>query len=128
MGEMVTSPQGLQQAVEQVKVASTPPLGLWPKGWRAQLFPVWVITRREIHDTMRDWRLMVPIVLLTLVFPVLLNFIARFIMDYFGQYTASIIGEQAIPLWARRSAGAWSRSSPHPSLMPNCIWARHWRR
>jgi uncharacterized membrane protein SpoIIM required for sporulation/ABC-type transport system involved in multi-copper enzyme maturation permease subunit len=97
MGEMVTSPQGLQQAVEQVKVASTPPLGLWPKGWRAQLFPVWVITRRDIHDTMRDWRLMVPIVLLTLVFPVLLNFIARFIMDYFGQYTASIIGKQAIP-------------------------------
>lgn len=58
---------------------------------------VWVITRREIRDTIRDWRLVVPIILLTLVFPLILNFAASFALRFVQQYNASAAGEQAIP-------------------------------
>jgi uncharacterized membrane protein SpoIIM required for sporulation/ABC-type transport system involved in multi-copper enzyme maturation permease subunit len=57
----------------------------------------WVVTRREIRDTLRDWRLVVPITLLTLVFPVILNFAADMTLGFVRQYNASVIGEQAIP-------------------------------
>ncbi len=66
-------------------------------GWRAQLPLVWVVTRREIRDTLRDWRLVVPITLLTLVFPVILNFAASITLRFVRQYNAAIVGEQAIP-------------------------------
>jgi uncharacterized membrane protein SpoIIM required for sporulation/ABC-type transport system involved in multi-copper enzyme maturation permease subunit len=109
MGETVASPQVLQGAAEHIKVETTPPPGLRPEaylpfgqrrqpaGWREQLSLVLVITRREIRDTMRDWRLVVPIVLLTLVFPVLLNLVAKVTLNYVRQYKASVIGEQTIP-------------------------------
>jgi uncharacterized membrane protein SpoIIM required for sporulation/ABC-type transport system involved in multi-copper enzyme maturation permease subunit len=58
---------------------------------------VWVITRREIRDTVRDWRLVVPIVLLTLVFPVVLNFAASYTLRFVQQYNAAAVGEQAVP-------------------------------
>jgi uncharacterized membrane protein SpoIIM required for sporulation/ABC-type transport system involved in multi-copper enzyme maturation permease subunit len=65
--------------------------------WRNQMALVWVLTRREIRDTMRDWRLVVPITLLTLVFPVILNLAANFTLNWVRQYNAAVIGEQAIP-------------------------------
>jgi len=58
---------------------------------------VWVITWREIRDTIRDWRLVVPIILLTVVFPVILNFAASFALRFVQKYNASAVGEQAIP-------------------------------
>jgi len=36
-----------------------------------------LIAQREIRDQLRDWRILVPIVLLTLFFPVLMNFTAN---------------------------------------------------
>jgi hypothetical protein len=35
-----------------------------------------VVTRREVQDAFRDWRIMIPIVLLTIFFPALMNFTA----------------------------------------------------
>ena len=35
-----------------------------------------VLLRRELMDTLRDWRIIVPIVLLTLFFPFLMNLTA----------------------------------------------------
>lgn len=63
--------------------------------WR----PVWVILRREILDTLRDWRMVVPILLLTLVFPVLMNFTAQYIQGFVQQYGAAnrLIGDRLIP-------------------------------
>jgi uncharacterized membrane protein SpoIIM required for sporulation len=58
---------------------------------------VWVITWREIRDTIRDWRLVVPILLLTLVFPLILNFAASYTLRFVQQYNAAAVGEQAIP-------------------------------
>ena len=36
-----------------------------------------IVTRREVHDQFRDWRIIFPVVALTLLFPALMNFTAR---------------------------------------------------
>lgn len=56
-----------------------------------------IITRREVRDQMRDWRIIVPIVLLTLFFPVLMNFTAGQAVAFVQKYDADIIGERLIP-------------------------------
>ena len=68
-----------------------------PQGWRDQLSLVLVVTRREIRDTFRDWRLVAPIVLLTLVFPVIMNVTASVVLNFVSKYGATIIGENTIP-------------------------------
>jgi len=55
------------------------------------------VTRRELRDTLRDWRIVIPIILLTLVFPVIMNFTAGAAQDFVRQYGAEIIGERLIP-------------------------------
>ncbi|MEJ2597936.1 MAG: stage II sporulation protein M [Anaerolineales bacterium] len=56
-----------------------------------------VITRREVRDQLRDWRIVLPIVILTLLFPSLMNFTAHEALNFVGQYGAPIIGERLIP-------------------------------
>jgi uncharacterized membrane protein SpoIIM required for sporulation len=64
---------------------------------REQLALVWAVTWREIRDTFRDWRLVAPILLLTLVFPVIMNITANVVLDFVAHYGGNIIGEHAIP-------------------------------
>lgn len=58
-----------------------------------------IIARREIRDSLRDWRIIVPIVTLTFVFP----FIAQYVSSGFFNYltdvggAAPIVGERSIP-------------------------------
>ena len=60
-----------------------------------------IITRRELRDQLRDWRIIVPIIILTLFFPVLMDFTAEravaFVERYGAQSGASIISERLIP-------------------------------
>ncbi len=56
-----------------------------------------VIARREIRDSFRDWRIIMPIFLLTLAFPALMNFTARRAISFADQYGAEIIATQLIP-------------------------------
>src|SRR5574341_866945 len=56
-----------------------------------------VITRREIRDGMRDWRIIVPILVLTLFFPALMNFTASRAVAFVTDYGAPVIGERLIP-------------------------------
>jgi uncharacterized membrane protein SpoIIM required for sporulation len=62
-------------------------------GWQG----TWIIARREIRDQFRDWRIISPIILLTLFFPLLMNFTARMAVDFVSNYGAPIIGERLIP-------------------------------
>jgi len=64
---------------------------------RALLPGAWIIARREIRDQLRDWRILVPIILLTLFFPALMNFTARQAMDFVASYDAPIIAERLVP-------------------------------
>jgi uncharacterized membrane protein SpoIIM required for sporulation/ABC-type transport system involved in multi-copper enzyme maturation permease subunit len=63
----------------------------------ANLRPALVITRREIRDQFRDWRIIAPIVVLTLFFPGLMNFVAEQVVDFMQRYQAPIIGDRLVP-------------------------------
>jgi uncharacterized membrane protein SpoIIM required for sporulation/ABC-type transport system involved in multi-copper enzyme maturation permease subunit len=57
----------------------------------------WVVARREIKDQLRDWRILSPILILTLFFPLLMNFTAEQAVGFVGRYGAPIIGDRLIP-------------------------------
>ncbi len=56
-----------------------------------------IITRREIRDSLRDWRIVAPILILTLVFPWIMNATTRVAIDFVEQYNATIIPLRLIP-------------------------------
>ncbi|TET80821.1 MAG: hypothetical protein E3J37_10435 [Anaerolineales bacterium] len=57
----------------------------------------WIVARREIRDQLRDWRILTPIIILTLFFPLLMNFTAQQAVDFVTRYGAPIIGDRLIP-------------------------------
>lgn len=63
----------------------------------ANLLPALVVTRREIRDQFRDWRIIAPIVVLTLFFPGLMNFVAEQVVDFMQSYQTPIIGDRLVP-------------------------------
>jgi len=52
---------------------------------------------REVRDTLRDWRIVVPIVILTLFFPALMSFVADLALNWVAKYGEPIIGERLLP-------------------------------
>jgi uncharacterized membrane protein SpoIIM required for sporulation len=56
-----------------------------------------VVARREIRDSFRDWRIIIPIILLTAFFPTLMNFTAGRLVAFVEDYGAEIIATQLIP-------------------------------
>lgn len=56
-----------------------------------------IITRREIRDSLRDWRIIGPIVILTLIFPWIMNLSTRVAIEFVEQYNATIIPIRLIP-------------------------------
>jgi uncharacterized membrane protein SpoIIM required for sporulation/ABC-type transport system involved in multi-copper enzyme maturation permease subunit len=61
------------------------------------LNPVFVIARREVRDQFRDWRIIFPILGLTILFPFLMNFTASQMLGFVNRYGAAIIAERLIP-------------------------------
>ena len=59
--------------------------------------PALIITRRELRDQLRDWRIILPIMLLTLLFPFLANFTTQRVLGFVEKYGANIIAERFIP-------------------------------
>jgi uncharacterized membrane protein SpoIIM required for sporulation len=55
------------------------------------------VTRREVRDQFRDWRIIAPIIILTLFFPLLMNFTAGQAVGFVQRYGAPVIGERLIP-------------------------------
>jgi uncharacterized membrane protein SpoIIM required for sporulation/ABC-type transport system involved in multi-copper enzyme maturation permease subunit len=64
---------------------------------RASFRMMLTLVGREIRDTLRDWRIVVPIVILTLFFPVLMSFVADMALNWVAKYGEPIIGERLIP-------------------------------
>jgi uncharacterized membrane protein SpoIIM required for sporulation/ABC-type transport system involved in multi-copper enzyme maturation permease subunit len=50
-----------------------------------------------LRDQMRDWRILVPLIILTFFFPFLMNFTAKQALDFVNRYGASLIGERIVP-------------------------------
>ncbi|HQE94197.1 MAG TPA: stage II sporulation protein M [Anaerolineae bacterium] len=70
--------------------------GLWSH-LEETVGPILVITRREIKDTLRDWRIVLPIVILVTAFPFLANLAASRGMNFVNQYGANLIIERLLP-------------------------------
>ncbi len=56
-----------------------------------------IITRREVRDQFRDWRIIAPIIILTVFFPGLMNFTAQQAVDFVAKYGTPIIADRLIP-------------------------------
>jgi uncharacterized membrane protein SpoIIM required for sporulation/ABC-type transport system involved in multi-copper enzyme maturation permease subunit len=84
------------QTLRQPNAATTYPL---PdrRTWRDTLSNALIITRREVRDSFRDWRIIAPIVILTFLFPFLAQFVAGRFTEFVTGYGAEIIGERTIP-------------------------------
>ena len=82
-----------------LEAQTKPPMGISPRWQRLRTawFPTWVILRREIRDTLRDWRIVVPIVILVIGFPFLANFAAARGLAFVNQYGAELIMERLLP-------------------------------
>ncbi len=68
-------------------------------GWRLResFGPILVIVRRELKDTLRDWRIVLPIVILVTAFPFIANLAASRGMEFVNQYGAKLIIERLLP-------------------------------
>jgi uncharacterized membrane protein SpoIIM required for sporulation len=64
---------------------------------RPSLARALIVTRREVRDQLRDWRIIAPVVALTLFFPLLMNFTAEQAVRFVQQYGAELVGERLIP-------------------------------
>ncbi len=63
----------------------------------AELRPAFYIAQREVRDQFRDWRIIFPVLGLTVFFPFLMNFTATQILNFVKEYDATIIGERLVP-------------------------------
>jgi uncharacterized membrane protein SpoIIM required for sporulation/ABC-type transport system involved in multi-copper enzyme maturation permease subunit len=55
------------------------------------------LVQREIRDTLRDWRMVIPILILTLLFPALMSFVANMALSWVAKYGASLVGDRLMP-------------------------------
>jgi uncharacterized membrane protein SpoIIM required for sporulation/ABC-type transport system involved in multi-copper enzyme maturation permease subunit len=58
---------------------------------------VWLVASRELRDQLRDWRIIFPMIALTVFFPFLMIFTARISVDFVNKYGAGLIGERMVP-------------------------------
>jgi uncharacterized membrane protein SpoIIM required for sporulation/ABC-type transport system involved in multi-copper enzyme maturation permease subunit len=58
---------------------------------------MWLVSVRELRDQFRDWRVLAPMVVLTLGFPFLMNIFANQTVDFLNQFNANLIVERFVP-------------------------------
>lgn len=68
-----------------------------PRLERNGLATALIITRRELRDSLRDWRIVFPIIVLTLIFPFLMDFTSRWATSWVSQYTDRVLVDRINP-------------------------------
>ena len=56
-----------------------------------------IVTKREVQDMFRDWRIIAPTLVLTLIFPTIANWGAGRMIGFMSNYGANLIGERLVP-------------------------------
>jgi len=64
---------------------------------KTALYPVWQIAKRELRDQLRDWRILTPLILLTIGFPFLMNAFAYYAVELTNQYGGDLIVDRLVP-------------------------------
>jgi uncharacterized membrane protein SpoIIM required for sporulation/ABC-type transport system involved in multi-copper enzyme maturation permease subunit len=62
-----------------------------------QLKLVWLVAYRELRDQLRDWRIIFPMLILTVFLPFLADFGAEAAMNFTAQYGTPLIAERLVP-------------------------------
>ncbi len=65
--------------------------------YRDDLRMVWLVAWRELHDQLRDWRIIFPMVVLTLILPFLADLGAQAAINFTTQYGTPLIAERLVP-------------------------------
>ena len=68
----------------------------WIGSWEG-VHLIRALVAREIHDTLRDWRMVIPILILTLLFPLLMSLVADMAVGWVARYGADIVGDRLMP-------------------------------
>lgn len=68
-----------------------------PRPQRGALASALVVTRREVRDSLRDWRILTPIIILTLIFPFIMDFTSRWATRWVSQFADPILMERLNP-------------------------------
>jgi len=63
----------------------------------SKLRPVWLISKRELRDQLRDWRILSPLLILTIGFPFLMNIVAYEAVGFANQYGGNLIVDRLVP-------------------------------
>lgn len=58
-----------------------------------------LVARRELRDQLRDWRILFPMVVLSIIFPYVVNVLARVAMNFATQYDATINTDSLVPFF-----------------------------
>ncbi len=58
---------------------------------------VLLVTRRELRDQFRDWRVLLPLIILTVCFPILMNEFARAAINFINRFNASLVLDRLVP-------------------------------
>jgi uncharacterized membrane protein SpoIIM required for sporulation/ABC-type transport system involved in multi-copper enzyme maturation permease subunit len=59
---------------------------------------IWLIALRELRDQFKDWRIILPMIILTVFFPFLMNFTAKQALDFVQSYGGgNLIPERLVP-------------------------------
>jgi uncharacterized membrane protein SpoIIM required for sporulation/ABC-type transport system involved in multi-copper enzyme maturation permease subunit len=64
---------------------------------KARMDRVLAVIRREVRDQSRDWRVVLPMTILTVFFPILMNVTARVVINFVNQYGARVLAESVFP-------------------------------
>jgi len=64
---------------------------------REKLAPVWLLAKRELLDQFRDWRILFPLAILTLLFPPLMYSVAASAVDFANKYGGEMILDRLVP-------------------------------
>ncbi len=67
------------------------------KQWKDDLALTWLVAWRELKDQLRDWRILFPMIVLTLVLPFLADYGAQAAINFTTQYGTPIIAERLVP-------------------------------
>jgi len=59
--------------------------------------PVWLVAKRELRDQLRDWRVLLPMLILVFGFPYLMNAFAKQTVGFFNRYGADLILDRLVP-------------------------------
>ena len=63
----------------------------------SKFFPVWLLVKRELRDQFRDWRILLPLTILSFIFPFLMNEVAHQVVAFIKRYGANIIADRLVP-------------------------------